>query len=201
MMVKMFNVSLEDFKIQCDSKVFVFKKRSATLVDDYLVQFVHEQTKDRGVFPIYLSMDKAAIKKAARTAMLLYLSGTIQQRIRNYASQHDDFRKKGVTFANSPHYERALRWEKEIIAMLEIEAPIHEELSFLDTERREALGIDDKRVQQFSGEDLFDADELVFENTETLADAGIAVKKTVAVKGKKGFQSYKAQDLEKDLEA
>lgn len=161
---KMFNTTLEDFMIQCDSKVFIFTKRASTLVDNHLVEFVYAQVKDRGVFPLYPSMTKDEIKQEKRKAMLSYLKSTLRQRIRNYIAQQDDFKKKGVTYSNDVRLDRAIRWEKEIIAILEVEAPIHEELSFLDAKHRKALGIDDKRIQDFAGESLFDSDEILVAN-------------------------------------
>lgn len=131
----MFNASLEKFKIQCDSKVFVFNPRESTEVPDYpmeLVGFVYAQTKDRGVFPIYPNMSEADIKKAERQALINYRSGFLNERIVNYIAQQDEFKKNGITLSEDPRFKRAKRWSEEILKKLELEAPLEQELSFLE---------------------------------------------------------------------
>jgi len=196
MATKMFNTSLEDFAIQCDSKFFQFNKRSSTLVDDHLVQFVYAQTKDRGVFPVYPSMTKDQVKKEARLALLSYLDATLRQRIRNYIAQQDDYKKKGITWTDDVRLTRAIRWEKEIVDMLEMEAPIHEELSFLSAKRREELGIKDDRVMDFEGESLFDSDDILAENDLATPD----VLKRKAGRPAKKAASFEDVDLDKEIE-
>lgn len=196
MATKMFNTSLEDFSIQCDSKFFQFNKRSSTMVDDHLVEFVYAQTKDRGVFPVYSSMTKDEIKKGARKALLCYLDATLRQRIRNYIAQQDDFKKKGITWSDDPRLTRAIRWEKEIVAMLEMEAPINEELSFLDAERRKSLGIDDSRIQSFEGEALFDADDILVESNLASPDV---IRRAAGRPKKADKLSFEQTDIEKEL--
>lgn len=196
MATKMYNTSPEDFNIQCDSKFFIFKKRASTLVDDTLVPFIVAQTKDQGVFPIYPSMTKDEIKKGARTALLCYLEATLRQRIRNYIAQQDDYKKKGVTWAEDVRLTRALRWEKEIIEMLEMEAPINEEISLLSAERRKALGITDERISHFEGEALFDSDEILIAND--LASPEVLKR---AVGRPKKTDSLKDMGFDKEIEA
>lgn len=154
--MKMFNASLEAFKVQCNSIVFRFNPRSFTRVPDELWPFLYAQFKDRGVFAVMPSMSKQEVKEAHRQALLSYLSGHLRERIANYTSQEDEFRKKGITFKRHPRFEEALRWEIEIREMLEMERPIETELSFLDAERRKALGFDKASIQTAGGDNLFE---------------------------------------------
>lgn len=169
--MKIFNASLDKFQIQCNSLVFQFNPRSYGVmgkdnknIPDELVPFIVNQFKDRGVFAVSPSMSKDELKEAHRTALLSYLGGCLKERVTNYTSQEDEFRKKGVTFRRHPRFEEALRWEQEIRELLEMERPIEEELSFLDVERRKKLGFDKASIQEFKGDDLF-AD---FENVQVV---------------------------------
>lgn len=141
----MYNTSLETFDHQCNSIVFKFFPRQATNVPDDLKDFVYESLKARGVFPLIPGKTPEEIKKDARNAMISYLKGTIEERITNFIAQMDEFKKKGVTVDEDPRLTRAKRWKKELIAVLEMEAPIEEELSFLDDATREGLGITEKK--------------------------------------------------------
>ncbi len=161
--MKMFNASLERFKFQCDSIVFRFEPRSAIEVPDRLVEFVYNAHKHYGVFPIYPSMTQDDIKKAHREAMKSYLYGRIRDRILNYQSMVDDYKKRGVTIEKDARFERALRWDKEIRTYLNIEAPLEEELSFLTHEERLGVGIDDERIQHIP-QNLFDANTILQAN-------------------------------------
>ena len=161
--MKLYNASLESFKLQCDSKVFRFHPRSFTEVPDDLANLVYEMKKDWGVFIVYPGMSKEAKKQAVRTALLSYLGGALHERIKNYASQADEFRKKGITLEDNKHSKEAKRWDKEIREVLEMEAPIYEELSYLDAKRRKKLGIDAKNVKHVE-ENIFDSDEILEAN-------------------------------------
>ena len=72
-----------------------------------------------------------------RKALLAYLGITLRERIVNFYAYQDDLRKKGATITADPRFDRALRWEKELRQVLSAEAPIEEELSFLETKRVE----------------------------------------------------------------
>lgn len=176
--MKMFNASLEKYKVQCNSIVFRFEPRSFTVVPDELWPFLYTQLKDCGVFAVKPSMAKEQVKEEHRTALLAYLSGRLAERIVNYTSQEDEFRKKGITFKRHARFDEALRWEQEIRQILEMERPIEVELSFLNEERRKQLGFDKASIQMVEGDDLFED----FDNVEIAKASGA------------GFQSESSDD-------
>jgi len=192
--MKMYNASLDSFQIQCDSVVYQFRPRQFTNVSDALWPLIYNQYKDRGIFAVPPSMTVEEKKKAHREALLQYLGTTLRERIVNYNSQEDDFRKRGVTFKRHLKHEEALRWDEEIRAMLEMEAPIDERLSFISAEKRSELGITDKRIQEFQGADLFEG----FENMQ-IVEAGddMPPPEKVGKKGKlKSFKDASFDDME-----
>jgi len=117
--------------------VLVFKPQSYTEVPDDLANFVEEGLNTRGVFKAPLGMSEEAFDAEKRKALLAYLGITLRERIVNFYAYQDDLRKKGATITADPRFDRALRWEKELRQVLSAEAPIEEELSFLETKRVE----------------------------------------------------------------
>jgi len=174
-MAKMFNVSLDRFRQQCDSLTFDFEPRSYVTmcgrpptkeIPERIAPLLYELTKDQGVFIVHPGMEEKDIKAQERQALLRYLGGALHERIKNYISEEDDFKRKGVTLKRNKHFENALRYQKEIREMLEMEAPIEEELSFFDAERRKALGVDGRNIQHVAS-GLFDPDTVVVTDTQT----------------------------------
>ena len=139
--MKMYNTSMEGFKCQCDSKVFVFKPRESTEVPESLTGFLYERYKDSGIFIILPEDTPLQVKKKARDALLSYLHGALRERIINFNAEADEARRRGATLPKSSLFERALRWDKEIRIKLEVEAPIERELSFLSEEERKKIGM------------------------------------------------------------
>lgn len=137
--MRFYTASLEKFKIQCDSVVFVFKPREFTFVNDHLAAFVAETVKYRGVFsvPDDCQEDDDIFRKKKRRALLDYLGIWLRERIINFLAYQDELRKKGATIVEDPRLVRALKWQSELRQVLGAEAPIEEELSFLETKRTE----------------------------------------------------------------
>ncbi len=190
--MKAFNASLDSFKVQCNSVVFKFTARGAIIVPDELAPFIYNQFKERGVFLIRPSMTREEVKEAHRQALLEYLSGTLEERIRNYTSREDEDRKRGITIQRHPKFEEALRWKAEIIELLEMERPIEVELSFLDAERRKKLGFGKESIQEVKGDDLF-AD---FESIEILEPSEDGFEEPSKKRGRpKTFKELDLQDL------
>lgn len=137
--MRFYTASLEKFKIQCNSIVLVFRPRQFTQVPDDLANFVMEQVKYRGVFsvPSDIAEDSPEFEKRKRDSLLQYLGITLRERIVNYYAMQDDYKRRGVTLLPDAAFQRALRWEKELREMLQSQAPIEEELSFLEAKRVE----------------------------------------------------------------
>lgn len=153
--MRLYNASLEKFKIQCNSFVLVFRPKEFTNCPDDIVNFAYEQVKDRGVFivPPDVTEDSDEFKKRKRQALLSYLGITLRERIVNYYAMQDDFKRKGVTLQPDVQFSRALRWEKELRQLLENEAPIEEELSFLEAKRTENTQSKEPEKEQSFSED------------------------------------------------
>lgn len=139
MFQRMYTASLEKFKIQCNSIVFVFRPRTFTKIPNDLVPFILQQIANRGVFlvPDDVAEGSQEFNKRKREALLAYLGVWLRERIVNHLAQQDDFRRKGVTLLADARFERAIRWEKELRQELQSFAPIEEELSFLEEKRTE----------------------------------------------------------------
>lgn len=195
--VKMFNTSLETYETQCNSKVFKFLPRQSTPVPADLVYYIYEQMKYKGVFPILPNASLEDKKKAYREAMLAYLGGDLRERISNYLAEEDEQRKRGVT--NPLRHRRlnqALNWQKEITALLEIDSPIEEQLSFLDAAKRKELGITDENIQKFEdAEDIFSSVAMHGMSANVLERAPSDEKKS-----RKRVDTFKDADVS-DLEA
>lgn len=140
--MKFYNTSLEKFDEMVDSRVFKFYPREYTEVPDHLADMLYEKVKAWGCFPIRPNMTDAQIRDAKYQALKDYLKGALRIRIDNYGMQKDMYQKLGVTIQPDAAEKRALKWKTEIHKVLELESPLEEELSFLDTEDRKALGID-----------------------------------------------------------
>jgi len=145
--MKFYNTSLETFDRMVDSRVFKFFPREYTEVPDQYVDMLYEQVKMWGCFPIRHGMTEEQIKKAKYDALKEYLNGALRIRIECYAMQKDQYNKMGITLQPDAREKRALRWREEIHRLLELESPIEEELSFLSSEDRKALGIDASNIK------------------------------------------------------
>lgn len=146
------NTTLEKVKWQCDGSVYIFEPRSETKIPQPLAQFLNAQCGFKGLValpPMYEKGDQSW-RMAERAGLLSYLSGALSERKRNYEAQMDEYKKRGVTLDESPRYKECIRWMKEIRHKLEMEAPIEEELSFLESEERKKLGIDGAKIINFS---------------------------------------------------
>lgn len=133
--MRMHNASLERIKTQCNSRVIIFEPRGFTEVPDSLVEYLYKDFKNKGVFPAPIEMPEEQFLAEKRKALLAYLGITLRERIANHAAYEDELRKRGATILEDPKFKRAKRWEKELREVLEQEAPIEEELSFLEAER------------------------------------------------------------------
>lgn len=130
-----------------ESKYFRFEPRSFITVDEQYVKFLLEKVRPWGVFQVDADMltdgkfnEKG--KQASFEALKNYLRGALATRIQNYISQKDMYTKLGVTLPATSHEKRALKWDTEIRKILDIHAPLEEELSFLDAEDKLVLGIE-----------------------------------------------------------
>lgn len=149
--MQMMNASLEDVKTQCNSRVFNFRKRETiNNVPSELAPMLYEQLKNKGIFIVPENPDD--FDKARYNALRLYLKGTLKLRIQNYLLQYDEFKKRGVTLPEEPHYQQALKWQTELSKLLDEKAPVVENLSFDDYEKEKVeLEIEaaiDERIQQ-----------------------------------------------------
>lgn len=127
-------------------------------VDENLVPFLESSFGHRGLFAYKSGED---LKPQVWRALAKYREETLLNRIRYINSQRDDYKKKGVTLEESPLLKRSIRWEKEIVAKLKLEAPVETELSFLDESDRKRFGINDEElVSKTSGfKNMFDGFE------------------------------------------
>ena len=139
--MKMYNTSLDTFKTQCDSRTYVFRPKEATEVRDDLALILEDRLKDYGVFVIRPEDSLETIKKKTRAALLAYRNGRLRERIGNFMARQDEERLRGATHVMNPAFDRALRWDKEITALLELEAPIEQELTFLNEEQRKKASL------------------------------------------------------------
>lgn len=149
-MRKMMNVTLENYKTQCDSYPVVFPKMgtykeiinadtgavlerielNVVEVPDRLAPMLAEQMQHKGVFLV--PENPADFEEAKREALIRYVNGRLKTRITNYLMQKDEYEKKGSTFQYTDGFEESLRWDKEIRHVLNQQRPIRETGSFLD---------------------------------------------------------------------
>lgn len=127
---KVYNASLEKYEIQIFSKMFVFNPRSYTEVPDTHSWPIAREHHTKGLIIVE---DGSDFKAKERQALISYLR-RLDERIRNYHSELDEFRRKGAHIEKKPEHLRAERWREEIIKRLEMTAPVVEELSFLNPE-------------------------------------------------------------------
>jgi len=146
MAIAMYNTSMEKYRIQCCSQVFTFEPRAVTEVPDAFVTYLYKDYKKNGIFPIYPSDTPEMLKIKSKEALLAYRDGVLRERITNYYSQADEFKKRGITLEENKHFKTAKRWNSEIMQFLNIEEPIDEELSFLTDEQRKQTGEEKKLV-------------------------------------------------------
>lgn len=133
--MRFYNATLEKVKKQFDSRVFVFNAHGFTEIPEYLIPFVVEALKDKGIFKAPEEMSEAEFDEAERQALIAYKGITLRERNVNYLAYQDDMRKKGATLLPDPRHERCIRWDKELGEILSQKAPIEEELSFLEARR------------------------------------------------------------------
>lgn len=126
-MTPIYNATLEDTEVQCNSTMYSFKAQESTQVPDDLVNFIIGDYGHRGLFALKYGMD---IKKARRDALLAYVRGTLDERIKNYIREMDEAKRRGVTIDEAPAFKRAKQWRAEILEMLNVEAPLDKELSY-----------------------------------------------------------------------
>jgi len=149
-MPKMMNVTLENYRTQCDSQVFIFPKMGTykeiinastgevlerielNVVDvpERLVPFLVKQMHSKGVFLV--PEDPAQFDEAKRSALIRYLNGRLRTREVNYMRQKDEYEKMGATFQYPEAFEETIRWAKEIRHILNQQRPIRETGSFLE---------------------------------------------------------------------
>lgn len=148
-MPKMMNVTLENYRTQCDSRVFKFPKMgtfkevinadtgavleridlSVVDVPDRLAPLLAEQMINKGVFLVPENPED--FPEAKRQALLRYLNGRLKSRISGFIMQKDEYERMGSTFQFKEEFEEAIRWDKEIRHVLNKERPIRESGSFL----------------------------------------------------------------------
>lgn len=149
-MPKMMNVTLENYKTQCDSRVFIFpkmgtykevinadtgavlEKKDLSIVDvpERLAPLLAEQMMTKGVFLIPENPNE--FEEAKRQALIRYVNGRLKTRITNFVMQKDEYERRGSTFQFSDEFEEAIRWDKEIRHVLNQQRPIRESGSFLE---------------------------------------------------------------------
>jgi hypothetical protein len=145
--MKMYNTSLESFKVICDAKVFEFKPREYTEVPDNIADMLYNQVKAWGVFPIRPNITEEELKQAKFKALKDYLNGALRVRLECYDMQKDHYARINVTLPPQRDQIKAMNWQKEIHKVLELESPIEVVPSFLDEETRKAIGIDLPNVE------------------------------------------------------
>jgi hypothetical protein len=173
--MKMFNTTLEKVEKQFNSVMYVFLPGQETDVPDNMLQFIEPAMKDLGVVAMRPEMSAEELKEAKRQGLIAYVKGALRERIVNFIRQEDEFKKNGVTLEREPRFQRALRWEKEIMALLKMEKPIEEELSFLTHDQRKEIGIDDARIEHFAVSGVFNvkpSDITVEPAQDTIAKRG-----------------------------
>lgn len=150
--VKCFNATLEPVEWQCDGVFYMFQPRKIAEIPAHIASFLEVQCRRKGVVPLPHGIDQAHpdFKGFERRALIAYLNGDLRERARNYQAEADEYKRKGVTLEEHRRFKEAMRWAKEIRHRLEMEAPIEEELSFLDKSDREKIGIKDDNVIDFS---------------------------------------------------
>lgn len=149
-MRKMMNVTLENYRTQCDSHPFIFPKMgtykeiineqtgvvlekvdlSIVEVPDRLAPLLAEQMQTKGVFLIPANPED--FEEAKRQSLISYLNGRLKTRLANYLMQKDEYEKKGSTFQYTEGFNEAIRWDKEIRFLLNQQRPIRETGSFLE---------------------------------------------------------------------
>ena len=161
-----FNTTLEKIKKMCCSKSFVFDPRSYTEVDDNLSDFMEVALKDWGVVKCQHGITESELKELKRQGLINYVKGILRVRINNYLSEKEDFKRRGVQLPDDVRLVRALRHEKEIYALLNMERPIEQELSYLTEEQRKNMGIDDGRIEYLAEQGVFNVepDKVVVED-------------------------------------
>lgn len=159
--MKMYNTSLEEFRVICDARVFQFFPRDYTEVPDHLVDLLYTQVKPWGVFPIRDGMTDEQIKQAKYQALKDYLNGALRVRLDCYAMQKDHYARINVTLPPQADQIKAENWRKEIHKLLELESPIEIVPSFLDDETRKMIGIDLPNVERVKDK-LADIDQNMF---------------------------------------
>ena len=189
-MVKLYNASLESFAVMSESRYFKFEPRSYTECDDMYLKFLLEKVERWGVFQVKEGMVGTdgnfteAGKQASFNALKAYIRGALATRIQNYISQKDMYTKMGVTLPTIPAERRAMKWDAEIRKILDIHAPLEEELSFLTEDDKLVLGIEDPNAK----EKVANIHQDVF-SREKLATAK-EVEREIPVKKSKKIESF-----------
>lgn len=154
-LVKMFNATLEDFEVQFSGRIYNFKARDFVEVPEMtrdfeeVPEYLEREYGNRGIFILRPGDD---FKTLERKALIRYLE-TLNERINNHQVKIDEMKAQGKTPPDFIHLKKALIWKKEIMAKLEMEAPLEVIPSFLDDEARKKLGIEDKNVMKFEKEE------------------------------------------------
>ena len=147
--MQFYNPTLEDFKWQANGKMYFFNKRSVVDVYDNVAPFIEEQCAPRGLIALRHGMD---FKAAEREGLLRYVRETLENRIQNYNDHKRQMKMlHNIDMEDPIELKRAVNWRREILHMLNQEAPIEIELSYLDDNDRQKLGIDASNVVQFKG--------------------------------------------------
>lgn len=157
--MQFYNPTLEDFKWQCNGRVYDFHKRTVVEVDDNVVPFIEEQCAHKGLFALRYGID---FKAAERQALLRYLKETLEARIQNFKDWKLQMKMtRNIDLDDPAEMRRAQRWRQELIAMLESQAPIEVELSYLDEEARKKAGVSDtKNVVHFTDRPKLEAKKI-----------------------------------------
>lgn len=141
--IQFVNTTLEKFKIQCNSKVYVFEPRSTTMVPYNEAKLVSDHVRHRGVAVIFPTMTEEQKKGAIGTALSVYRkAGTLFNRLKNNKAYMDDFKRRGIEIEKPEGQEEAEIWAKEIDFLLGTEFKTKSNASFLSDAEREVAKIE-----------------------------------------------------------
>lgn len=123
-----FNATLEKWPIVLTSRYFAMEPRSVTKVPEDMAWMVERFHNHKGLFIVRFGDD---IKSQERQALIKYRS-FLNARIKRFQSWLDQMKLEGKTVDKPKLMLRYERWFDEVTKKLEIEAPLDQELSYLD---------------------------------------------------------------------
>lgn len=131
---RIFNPTLENLDVQCNSRLFRFKAREFLEIPEQYADMIIESWKHRGLFEFRNGDD---FKSKERDGLIAFVQNTINDRIRNYTSWMDDMKKRGITLEEPAKLKQAKDARKQIIKLLEMTEPIEKVLSYLEPKNME----------------------------------------------------------------